>query len=295
MMAKPLEQIVTPSFAERADAPGPTVALALGAGGARGLAHILVVSALDELGIAPVAIAGSSIGAIIGAGRAAGLTGADMVDHVLETVGRRATVANRLWSLGPATMRDALGGFRLGHFNLERILEAFLPPGMPRTFEELRIPLKVMATDYYGQRSVICDSGDLIQALAASAAIPALFMPVTIGGRLMIDGGIFDPVPYELLRGEADIVIGVDVVGAPEGGEGDRPKRIDSLFGASQLMMQAHISLKLKLGPPDIFLRPPVNRYRVLDFLKARQILADAESVKDELKRALEVRLAEFL
>lgn len=291
-MAEIAERAVTPSPAASVPRSGPTVALALGAGGARGLAHIHVIEALDEMGVKPVAIAGSSIGAIMGAGMAAGISGAEIKDHALETIGKRANVANRLWALGPATMRDAVGGFRLGQFNLERILKAFLPEAIPHDFSGLAIPLKVMATDYYGQKEVVCESGDLIEALAASAAIPALFMPVRRDGRLMVDGGIFNPMPYEKLQGLADIVIGVDVVGGPSGESPAVPNRIDSLFGAAQLLMQGNIALKLQLGHPDIFLRPPVNHVRVLDFLKARQILADTAGVKDELKRALDACFA---
>jgi NTE family protein len=85
----------------------------------------------------------------------------------------------------------------------------------------------------------------------------------------------------------ADVVIGVDVVGAPEGDGTHAPNRIDSVFGASQLTMQATIALKLKLQPPQIFLRPSVSRFGVLDFLKAREILQESAPVKDELKRAI--------
>lgn len=273
---------------------GPTVAVAFGAGGARGFAHIHVISALNEMGIVPVAISGSSIGAIMGAGMAAGMTGAEIGDYAVETVGRRGPVANRLWSLRPASMRDVLGGFRIGHFDLERILKAFLPSAIPTDFSAVKIPLQVMVTDYYGQAGLAVTEGDLIQALAASAAIPALFMPVRLGGRVMIDGGIFNPVPYEALAGLADIVIGVDVVGGPGGDGTHAPSRIDSLFGATQLMMQAQITLKLKIGSPDIFLRPAVGGFGVLDFLKAREIIKATAGVKEELKRALDARLTTF-
>ncbi|BCH65068.1 MULTISPECIES: patatin-like phospholipase family protein [Rhizobium/Agrobacterium group] len=269
----------------------PTVAVALGAGGARGLAHIHVLEALEEMGIEPVAIAGSSIGAIIGAGKAAGMSAAEMRDHALETVGKRNEVFKRIWGLRPPTMRHAIGGFRLGQFNLERILRAFLPSRIPDDFSGLGIPLKVISTDYYGHCEQVSEDGDLYQALAASAAIPALFMPVMLNGRLMIDGGIFNPVPYEHLMGLADIVIGIDIVGGPVGVD-DIPNRIDSLFGASQLMMQSHLALKLKLGPPAIFLRPPVNGFGVMDFMKAKQIFEVSAPVKDEVKRALEAQFA---
>lgn len=267
---------------------GLTFAVALGGGGARGLSHIQVIEALDELGIRPVAISGSSIGAIIGAGMASGMTGREIREYALETVGHRGTLLNKLWGLGPATMRDKLGGFRFGQFNLEHILDAFLPPQVPEDFADLEIPMKISATDYYGQAEVILEQGELRTAIAASAAIPGLFMPVWVNGRVMIDGGVFNPVPYEQLMDVADVVIGVDVVGAPEGDGTHAPNRIDSLFGASQLTMQASIALKLKLNPPQIFLRPSVNRFRVLDFLKARDILDESEHVKDELKRAID-------
>ena len=281
---------------KRTDERGmPTVGLALGAGGARGFAHIPVIEALDEMGIRPVAIAGSSMGAIMGAGMAAGMTGAEIRQYVRETIGKRSIIANRWWSLGPATMRDALGGYKFGQFNLHRILEAFLPEAIPADFAALGIPLKIIVTDYYGQHEVVCEKGNLFEAIAASSALPALFMPVDLGGRVMIDGGIFNPVPYDHLSDAVDIVIGVDVVGGPEGEPSQSPNRMDSLFGASQLMMQSNIALKLKLGAPDIFLRPNVNAFRVLDFLKARQVIEATESIKDVLKRDLDARIEDFL
>ncbi|MGR6466634.1 patatin-like phospholipase family protein [Rhizobium sp. PAMB 3182] len=266
----------------------PTVAVAFGGGGARGLAHIHVIEALDELGIRPVAIAGSSIGAIMGAAMAAGLTGEAIRDHTLATVGKPGEVMNRIWSLRPTTMRDVMNGFRFGQYNLERILRAFLPGEIPEDFSALTIPTTICVTDYYGQKEVVLSEGDLFQALAASAAIPAVFMPVTINGRVMIDGGITNPVPFDYLMDKADIVIGVDVVGGPEGEAGQIPARIDSLFGASQLMMQAIIALKISQQKPHIFLRPAVGRFHVLDFMKAGEVLESSRALKDEVKFAID-------
>jgi len=270
---------------------GPTVAVAFGAGGARGYAHITVIEALDELGIRPIAISGASMGSIMGAAMASGMTGRQIRDYTLETVGRRANVVSRLWSLGPRSMRDALGGLRIGQFNLERILDAFLPAEIPRDFSELLIPLQVVAADLYAQRQVVCDTGPLRTAIAASSSIPALFMPVRLDGRIMIDGGLADPVPYELLRPKADIVIGVDVVGVPPGDGTVEPNRIESLLAANQLMMQTTIGLKLRLSRPDIFVRPPVGRFRVLDFFRAREILDASEEIKDQLKREIDEKI----
>ncbi|MDM9626537.1 patatin-like phospholipase family protein [Rhizobium sp. S152] len=278
-----------PAVEDHPSGSSPRIAIAFGGGGARGLAHIHVIETLDELGIRPVAISGSSIGAIMGAGMAAGMTGEAIREHALMTVGNKTAVVSRLWGLRPQTVRDAVAnGVRIGQFNLERILKAFLPADLPDRFEDLPIPMTVTATDYYGQQEVLVSEGQLFPALAASSAIPAVFMPVRLYGRVMIDGGISNPVPYECLMDRADIVIGIDVVGAPEGDGTHIPNRMESIFGSGQLMMQTAITLKLRIQPPHIFLRPAVGRTGVMDFLKAREVLAMSAGVKDELKYALD-------
>ena len=267
----------------------PTVAVAFGGGGARGFAHIHVIEVLDELGIRPVAISGASIGAIMGTGMAAGMSGTDIKAFTLATMGRRREVISRIWKARPASMGAVFSrGFQLGQFNIERVLSAFLPEAFPATFEELEIPTKVVVTDFYAQQEVVCSSGDLRNAVSASAAIPALFRPVLMNGRYMIDGGISNPVPFDHLAGMADVVIGVDVVGGPAGDASERPSTTDLMFGASQLMMQSIITMKLKSGRPDIFLRPDVSRFRVLDFFKADEVLDVSSGIRDELKHALD-------
>ncbi|MER9134943.1 patatin-like phospholipase family protein [Mesorhizobium sp. M0830] len=265
----------------------PTFGIAFGGGGARGLAHIHVIEALDELGIRPVAIAGSSIGAIMGAGMAAGMTGKDIHDYARAILGRRAQVASRMWRARPGTIAEAMQ-VRVSQFNVERILKAFLPEAIPETFAELKIPLKVTATDYFGHKLAVFDDGDLHSALAASAAIPAVFRPVMRDGRLLIDGGIYNPVPFDLIENDADIIIGVDVVGAPVELDRKHPTTVDLIFGATQLMMQSIIANKLKQCRPDILVRPAVSKYRVLDFLKIDALMNETVDIKDELKRQVE-------
>ncbi len=279
--------------ASKPQAHGPTVAIALGGGGARGLAHIHVIEVLDELGIRPVLISGASIGAIMGAAMAAGMSGREIREHTLAALGHPSRIMNRLWSLRPARFADVVsGGFRVGQFNLERILKAFLPERLPETFEDLSIPLKIVAADYYAQCECVCDSGPLFPAIAASAALPAVFRPVVIDGRVMIDGGLWNPVPFDHLLGKADLTIGVDVIGRPPAGTADVPNSIDSLYGATQLTMRSIVTLKLEKGAPDIFLRPDVGRFRVLDFVKAEEVLAASAGIRDELKRALDEKLS---
>ncbi|WP_430440401.1 patatin-like phospholipase family protein [Shinella sp.] len=279
--------------ASQPQAHSPTVAIALGGGGARGLAHIHVIEVLDELGIRPVLISGASIGAVMGAAMAAGMTGREIREHTLAAIGHPSRIMNRLWSLRPTRFSDVVaGGFRVGQFNLERILKAFLPETLPETFEDLSIPLKVVTADYYAQCECVCDSGPLFPAIAASAALPAVFRPVVISGRVMIDGGLWNPVPFDHLLGKAAITIGVDVIGRPPAGTADVPNSIDSLYGATQLTMRSIVTLKLEKGAPDIFLRPDVGRFRVLDFVKAEEVLAASAGIRDELKRALDEKLS---
>ncbi|MBC7280165.1 patatin-like phospholipase family protein [Hoeflea sp.] len=273
---------------------GPTVAVAFGGGGARGVAHIHIIETLDAMGIRPVAISGSSIGAIMGAAMASGLTGREIRDHTMQTIGTRSNAFGRIWKAArPLGVKDAMeNGLRLGQFNVERILEEFLPTGVARNFEDLKVPTKILVTDYFGHCEVVCETGELRPAIAASAAIPAVFRPVTIGDRIMVDGGIFNPVPFDKLSGMADIIIGVDVVGLPSGTPGQAPSSIDMMFGANQLMMQSIIEMKRQAYPPHILLRPDVHHFRVLDFLKAKEILNDSKGVAEQLKRDLDAAFA---
>ena len=114
------------------------------------------------------------------------------------------------------------------------------------------------------------------------------------GLHVMIDGALWNPVPFDHIAGRADITIGVDVIGQPPAGAAGVPGSIDSLYGATQLTMRSIVTLKLEKGAPDIFLRPEVGRFRVLDFLKAEEVLAASAGIRDELKRALDEKLSAF-
>ncbi|MEL6921160.1 MAG: patatin-like phospholipase family protein [Pseudomonadota bacterium] len=276
----------------KTDASSPTIGLALGGGGARGYAHIHVLEALDDLGIKPTIIAGSSIGSLMGAAYASGLSGKELHEYTLSLMNNRTEVLTKFWQTRPSKLSDLVdGGFRFGQFNIERIVKAFMPDAFKAKFEELDTPLLVTATDYYGHNCTIFDSGDLYSAVGASSAIPAVFKPVTRDGRVYIDGGIFNPVPYDVLVGKADIIIGVDVIGAPQGDPSKAPNTIESLYGTSQLMMQSMVQLKLAMAPPDVFIRTPVSSFRVMDFFKAKAILEATVAVKDDLKRKLDAAM----
>ncbi|MEM5580980.1 patatin-like phospholipase family protein [Roseibium sp. AS2] len=258
----------------------PRIGLALGGGGARGLAHIPVLEALDDLGLKPVQISGTSIGAIMGAAYAGGRSGQEIRELALEIFADRNSVLSRLWQLRPKRFVDMFRSAPI-QFDPERVLEVFIGKFLPDSFEDLEIPLRILATDFYGCEEVDFESGPLLPALAASIAIPAIFRPVRYAGHHLIDGGVVNPLPFDGLRSNCDIVIAVDVVGAPvPRDERDDISMLDSLFGSSQILMQTITRQKLKLEQPDILVRPPNDTIRVLDFMKAERILDKAETLR---------------
>ncbi|CAA0111216.1 putative NTE family protein [Starkeya nomas] len=270
----------------------PSLAVALGSGGARGLSHILVLEALDDLGLRPTAMAGASIGAMFAAVYAAGMPARDIRHLVTHTLRNRGEVMRRLLAARVGRIKDLFGG--LGNpvlVDAERLIEGFLPEAVPETFEELSIPLQVVATDYWERCERTFERGPIRPAVAASLAIPGLIRAVQHGGHTLVDGGAVNPLPFDLLRTRADIVIAVDITGGHGGEARGVPAPFDAMFATLQIMASSIVGEKLKAGAPDILIRPNVNDFRVLDFFRAAAILKAAEPVKDEVKRRLEVVL----
>lgn len=272
------------------DTSGPRVGLALGAGGARGLAHITVLSALDEMGVRPAIIAGASIGAVIGASYAAGLDGRALAEIARRTFRNRTEVLTRLFKARVGRLGDLLA--RGGNPILvdgERLLDLFWPAHVPEHFADLSLPFLAIATDFGARRSVTFETGPLVSAVAASMAIPGLVKPVSIGGNVYIDGGASDPLPYEALRGRADIIIAVDVATGPARDLADGPPdALRAALGAAQIMQSVIVAAKLERAPPDLLLRPAVEDFRTLDFLRAGAILTRADSARDGIKRQID-------
>jgi NTE family protein len=269
--------------------PRPTVALALGGGSARGLSHILMLEALDELGVRPVAIAGTSIGAIMGSTYAAGLTGAEMRSHCAGLLASRRsflaalarTVPGNLGSLWSVRKPSVVDGVTL--------LEMLMPEKVRCDFQSLRIPFWSIATDFYAIDQVVLSHGPVIPAVAASAALPTIMRPVVIDGRVLIDGGFVNPTPYDVVQAKADVTVAVDVTGDTQRRPGSEvPSTVEAWVGATQILFHSITREKLKSQAPDILIRPKVGGFSTLDFLRMDEILAAAEPAKEELK----VRLA---
>ncbi len=265
-----------------------TVALAFGAGGARGLAQIVAIEAFDEMGLEPVALAGTSIGAAVAAAYAAGMTGKAMRRHAIEMahdrtetfarlIGARATALTALFTagLGNAMLLDA-----------EKFCSAFLPSAVPDDFSKLAIPLTVFATDLHARSEVAFSTGALKPAIAASMAVPGLVRPVEVDGRVLVDGGAVNPLPFDHLRGRADIIVAVDTSAGRLESRGI-PDPWECLFMTLQVMSRTIVAEKLKHGAPDLVLQPPGGAFRLLDFFHASAILRAAEPIRAEIKERL--------
>ena len=270
----------------------PRVAIALGGGGARGIAHVLALEALDEMGIRPVAIAGTSMGAVVGAAYAAGIEGRAIRTHILRVLRNRSDVMGKLLRARVGRFADLVLRGRGNPVLLdpEICLDLFWPSGMPTRFEDLDIETIIVATDYLSRNEVAYDAGPLRPAVAGSMAIPGLFRPVLFGDGVLIDGGAVNPLPYDLLFSLADIVVAVDVTFGGRPPKRRTPSPFASMFGAAQIMQGAITAQKIKLRAPDVLVRPNVEHFAVLDFFRASQILRAAEGSKEELKFMLRER-----
>jgi NTE family protein len=266
------------------------IGLALGGGGARGLAHIQALETLDELGIRPYRIAGTSLGAVIGALYSSGLSGLEIRELAYQWQPPRPEkhygILDRHDLRRWASMLDPSFD-RSGLFKGEKIIRFLSDHIKYTTFEELEIPLYVTAADYGDASEVVFKSGDLLSAVRASIAIPGVFTPVERDGSLLLDGGVVNPLPYDLLQEECDLVIAVDVGGTRHADEKHRPAFFDTVIGGFEIMEASMIRHRLKLNPPDIYLKPDIRNVGLLEFYKVDQIFAQSAPIKDELRRKL--------
>jgi NTE family protein len=269
-------------------------ALALGGGGARGLAHIAVIEAFDEMGVKPAAIAGTSIGALVGAAYASGMAGKDIRRFVIGLAHDRRETTRRLLASRAGTFADVFAGDfgQATQLDAEKFCARFLPDSIPEDFSQLAIPLTVMATDLHRRREVALAEGALRPALAASIAIPGLLRPVVIDNSVLIDGGATNPLPFDRLRGTADVLVAVDVLRVLPTERGDIPGTWESVYTTLNIMSSAIVEAKLAHGPPDLVVRPNVAIFRTLDFYQATAIMRSADAAKADVMKRLEALLA---
>lgn len=205
----------------------------------------------------------------------------------------KGTLTTEIKELGQIADLVSPGLMQGSLLRMENFLEVLGQHLPVRSFRELKIPLSVVAADYWSRRQVVLQKGELLPAIGASAALPGLFKPAKLDGRMLIDGGMVNPVPFDLLAGKCDIIIAVDVSGIrspldrPNG-----PPFLETVFTAFQIMQQAILKEKLQQHKPDLLLHPPLKDIRVLDFHKIDEIYRQSRKVKAKLEWELERLLA---
>jgi NTE family protein len=233
------------------------IGLALGGGFARGFAHLGVLQVLEQNRIPISHIAGTSVGSILGAAYASGAPLARIID-TCRTLRFRDIARWRVSRLGLASNQ------RLENL-IERVFDS-------RRFEDLRIPLAVVATDLTSGEPVIFTQGNLVDAIRASCAFPGLFEPVEIGTRCLADGGLVAPVPTRAARDlGAAVVIGVSV-GMQDGHRG-APTNIFQVVSRAVSAAQKH-QLEVWERHADLVLRPDVQSLAWDDFHRAEEAIA---------------------
>ncbi len=267
------------------------IGLALGGGGAKGLAHIVALEAFDQAGIRPVAIAGTSIGAIIGGAYAAGYSAKAIREHALKVFRDRADVMARLFRARVGSLSDIFSGSFGSAVQMdgEVLLREFWPASMPDKFSDLRMPFVAVSTDFYGRNEAAISTGSIRKAVAASLAIPGLVRPVEINKRLHIDGAAANPLPFDRLSEICDLIIAVDVIGGPETLDASvQPSVLEATLGASQIMQSAILEAKILNASAKVHLvQPKVAGFSALDFFAVKKILQAAEPIRAEIAAAI--------
>ncbi len=269
------------------------IGLALGGGGARGLAHIPMLEAFDELGIKPAVIAGSSMGALVGAAYAGGMSGKDLREHAIHLLSNKLQMARYVFGAKQAKIGDIFSLKSLMSLQLDgqKLADIALPNSLPQQIENQFIPLKIIVTDFERMEEVVLTKGSVLQAVGASIAVPGLISAPQIEGRIHVDGGVKNPVPFNHVTDGMDVVVAIDVTGRPRPIKRSHPSNLELAVGSLLIMFHELADLRRAQHPPDIYISPEVDQFGAGEFFKVKEIFAATETSKDKLKRALELRL----
>jgi NTE family protein len=256
----------------------PKIGLALGGGASRGFAHVGVIQVLEEAGLKPQFIAGTSAGSLVAAIYASGKSGAQL-QQVAETMDE-AAIAD--WSL-PIFGRGMLRGEALARYVNTQV--------SAQPIESFPLPLGIVATDLQSGQSILFRRGDTGTAVRASSAVPAVFQPVLIGGREYVDGGLVSPVPVRYARQMGgELVIAVDISSAPEG---------NTTGGTLQILLQTFSIMAksinaFELKEADIVVRPALASTSGADFSSRRRSIEAGRAAMLQALPQLRLKMSEL-
>ena len=273
----------------------PKIGLALGGGGARGLAHIGVLKVLEREGVPVDLLAGTSMGGVIAAAYAAGLTTADLEEEALRM--------SRWRNLLPLVDRSLPG---LGLVKGVRVRDYFFQHFGDKTFADLSIPTELVAVDLLTGEEVDLNCGSVADAVRATVSLPGVLAPVRLGGHLLVDGGLLNNVPADVVRRMgADVVIAVDVSARLNGVSGlleaesqgapllPVPLIIETLQRSLVIMEDWTLKHRLAEARPEVLIQPGVEEspVSIADFRRAAEVItigeAAAEAILPHLRQAI--------
>ncbi len=231
-----------------------TIGIALSGGGARGVAHLGLLKALEEFGIKPSIISGTSAGAIAGAFYAKGYS----IDEILEIVKN-----GHFFSFSNLSL-EKKGIFSMKSF--EKIYAEYFPEN---SFEELHIPLHIAATDILNGEIAYFSEGELARCIMASSCVPVVFKPISFNGTQFIDGGVLNNFPIEPLLNKCDTLIGIDVNSIQKT---EKEISIKNILDRS-FHLALSSTLKEKTNKCDLFIQPPnMSQFGIFDLGKVQKI-----------------------
>lgn len=267
------------------------IGLTLGGGGVRGLAHVGVLEVLDELGLEPCIISGTSMGAVIGALYASGLSGR----AIRELIHSHAVLKSDRWPdlfKKKSELLKWVDAFSLdlgsgGLINTDKFISYLFSEIGESKFEDLKIPLCVVATDFWAGEEVVFESGDLLPAIQASMAVPGVFAPVVTMDRVLVDGGVVNLVPYDHIMDRCDISIVVNVAKARTPEKIETPSVIESILGTFDIMQMSALAEKMKRSEPNIYIRPEINDVRMFDFNKIEDVFQQSKPAIEKMRHLI--------
>ncbi|MBN2224591.1 MAG: patatin-like phospholipase family protein [Deltaproteobacteria bacterium] len=267
------------------------VGLALGSGGARGLTHLGVISALTSAGVKIDFVSGTSVGALVGAFLAAGKLDDLIAFTAPLTLKESLKMADIMFPTSGLIEGKKIEQFLRKHLGTVKI-------------EDLPVPFACVATNFYTGQEVLINRGDLVTAVRASISIPGVFKPVAADGMLLVDGGVVNPVPVQVVRDlGAEFIIAVDISpeiankmtvqhpiidpgqgsGKSRKGEARLPNIFDIIMGSIMIMESQIVDMRMKTELPDVIISPSVSDIGTYDFHRYREGVERGESAAGQV------------
>lgn len=267
--------------------------LVLGGGGVKGLAHLALLKKLDEMKLRPKKIAGTSMGAILGALYASGLSGIEIEERVRKHLySRKESVKEnykRRKHLAKWLKVFRIEKSRGGIISANGLFEHLFDEIIDKDFSELTIPFTAVSADFHNGEEIAIQSGPVLPAVQASMAVPGVFAPVKHQNRLLIDGGAVNNVPCAHVAdptNEHYKVIASDVICLSDTSS---PKTTEVVSGAFSIMIQAQTQRQFDAHPPDFIFRPDTRKIDAFDFHKITLVLERGDEAIRDAEKNLEM------